>query len=299
MEHDTPLLYIDRIRNYYQILGYGAPYEWAHFDKVPFTPFVKSLTQSTVGIITTAALYDPDKGEQGPGAAYNGSAKFYSVYSATTSAEPDLRISHIAYDRVHSMAQDQGAYFPLQALKILEKAGEIGKVATRFHGLPTNRSQRTTTRIDCVEIVSRCREDQMDAVILVPNCPVCHQSVSLAARALEEDGIPTVIMGSAKDIVEYVGVPRLLFNNFPLGNSAGLPKDPDSQIQLIRLALELLLTATNPRTTQQSPIKWNGKPDWQQDYSNGALLNEDDIAKRRAEFDKNKETAKGVQKLNE
>ena len=98
-------------------------------------------------------------------------------------------------------------------------AGRIGSVAPRFHGAPTNRSQRTTLAVDGPEIVARCQADAVDAAILVPNCPVCHQTVSLVARLLEENGIATVVMGCAKDIVEHVGVPRLLFSDFPLGNA--------------------------------------------------------------------------------
>ena len=165
------------------------------------------------------------KGDQGPGAPYNAAAKFYTVYSGDASKDHDLRISHVAIDRKHTTAEDPGTYFPLPELRRAAARGRIGSVAPRFHGLPTNRSHRTTLDIDCPEIVERCRADAVDAAILVANCPVCHQSVSLAARLLEADGIATVVMGCAKDIVEYVGVPRLLFSDFPLGNAAGRPND--------------------------------------------------------------------------
>ncbi|MFX8743372.1 hypothetical protein ABTM45_19450, partial [Acinetobacter baumannii] len=79
------------------------------------------------------------------------------------------------------------------------------------------------------EILKRCRDDKVDAAVLVPNCPVCHQTVSLVARHLEANGIPTVVMGCAKDIVEHAAVPRFLFSDFPLGNSAGKPHDEASQ----------------------------------------------------------------------
>ncbi len=294
MNPDLPLNYLERIREYYQILGYGEPYHWAHFDQVPFTPLKKQLAQSTIGIVTTAAPFQADKGDQGPGADYNGSAKFYCVYSDTTATEPDLRISHVGYDRVHTSAEDQGSYFPLRALKALADAGKIGKIAPRFHCLPSNRSQKTTIEVDCVELVSRCQQDGIDAAVLVPNCPVCHQSVSLAARALEEAGISSVIMGCARDIVEYVGVPRLLFNNFPLGNGAGLPNDPDSQFRIASLTLELLEKASQPRTTEQSPYRWGGDKNWQRDYSNAAILSETEIAERREAFDRGKADAKQV-----
>ena len=294
MSKNTSLPYIERIKSYYQALGFGAPYVWAQFDTVPFSPLACPLSEASVGIVTTAAPYQPDKGDQGPGAAYNGSAKFYSVYSGSTAEMPDLRISHIAYDRDHTTAEDQGTYFPLAALRTLAEAGEIGSVAPRFHGLPTNRSQNTTINVDCKEMVRHCLEDGIDAALLVPNCPVCHQSVSLAARALEEAGISTVISGCARDIVEHVGVPRLLFNNFPLGNGAGLPNDPDNQVEVARMAMSLLETAMKPRTTLQSPFVWSGDTDWQRNYSNASLLSEAEIARRRAEFQKGKEQARKI-----
>jgi hypothetical protein len=118
--------------------------------------------------------------------------------------------------------------------------------------------------------------------------------VSLAARHLEENGIPTIVMGCAKDIVEYVGVPRLLFTDFPLGNPAGRPHDRQSQDFTLDLALRVLETAPAPRTTVQSPLRWGTSPDWKLDYSNIARLSPEEIARRRAEFDRGKEIAKSV-----
>ncbi|HYM99443.1 MAG TPA: glycine reductase, partial [Aestuariivirgaceae bacterium] len=171
-------------------------------------------------------------------------------------------------------------------------SGRVGSIALRFHGAPTNRSQRTTLDIDCPELVSRCKADKVDAAILVANCPVCHQTVSLAARTLEQNGIATVIMGCAKDIVEYVGVPRFLFSDFPLGNSAGRPRDPASQAFTLDLALSLLEHAPAARTTVQSLLSWSADAAWKLDYSNAARLSPIEIARRREEFDQAKKTAK-------
>ncbi len=287
-----PIPYLARIREYYQALGYGAPYEWARFDDVPFHRLEKPLKHARVGLVTTAARYQPDKGDQGPGAPYNAAAKFYTVYSGDTSHHHDLRISHVAIDRQHTTAEDPGTYFPLAELRRASVARRIAAVAPRFHGLPTNRSQRVTLDQDCPELVARCQSDGVDAVVLVPNCPVCHQSVSLAARALEAAGIATVVMGCARDIVEHVGVPRLLFSDFPLGNATGRPKDPESQALTLELALQLLESAERPRTTVQSPLEWSGDPSWKLDYSNVARLSPGEIARRRVEFDQGKVAAK-------
>jgi hypothetical protein len=114
---------------------------------------------------------------------------------------------------------------------------------------------------------------------------VCHQTVSLVARHLEADGIPTVIMGAAKDIVEHCGVPRFLFSDVPLGNSAGRPFDEASQAQTLELALRVLETAPAPRTTVQSPLRWRNDADWKLDYNDVSRLTPEDIAERRKEFD--------------
>ena len=118
--------------------------------------------------------------------------------------------------------------------------------------------------------------------------------MSLVARDLEADGLPTVIMGCAKDIVEHCGVPRFLFSDFPLGNSAGKPFDTDSQAATLELALRVLESAPGPRTTVQSPQRWNDDATWKLDYNNLAKLTPADLEERRKEFENVKATIKGM-----
>jgi len=121
---------------------------------------------------------------------------------------------------------------------------------------------------------------------------VCHQTVSLAARHLEANGISTVIMGCAKDIVELCGVPRFLFSDFPLGNSAGRPFDVESQRQTLELALQRLERAPGARTTMQSPLRWSEDASWKRDYLDLASLSPEKLAERRKEFDEVKSIAR-------
>ena len=80
--------------------------------------------------------------------------------------------------------------------------------------------------------------------------------MSLVARHLESKGISTVVIGSARDIVEECGVPRFLFVDFPLGNSCGKPWDIPMQQVLIGEAFDLLEKSWKPRTTLQSQFEW-------------------------------------------
>jgi hypothetical protein len=99
-------------------------------------------------------------------------------------------------------------------------------------------------------------------------------------------------MGCAKDIVELCGVPRFLFSDFPLGNAAGKPHDGESQAETLAMALDLLASATGPRTTRQSPQRWNEDAEWKLDFQNIERIPAEEIARRRAEFDEVKRIAK-------
>ncbi len=168
-DDDVPIPYVQRTRDYYLALGYGNPYRWAHFVEVPFTPLLTPLSRARVALITTAAPFQPEAGDQGPGAPYNAGAKFYRVYSVPSGSVPDLRISHVGYDRRHTSAEDINTYFPLARMKEAVAAGRIGALGPRVHGAPTNRSHRVTMETDAPDLLRRCRKDGVDAAVLAPS----------------------------------------------------------------------------------------------------------------------------------
>ncbi|HJM74774.1 MAG TPA: glycine/sarcosine/betaine reductase selenoprotein B family protein [Dehalococcoidia bacterium] len=165
--HPSFISYIERTRAHYLATGFDNPYEWAHFQHVPFTPLSKPLAESRIGLITTAAEFDRTKGDQGPNAAYNMGAKFHAVFTRPTDTVPDLRVSHIGYDRRNAQVEDLNAYFPMQRLHEAVSAGRIGELATNFHAVPTLRSQRKTIERDAPEILERLRKEEIDAAVLV------------------------------------------------------------------------------------------------------------------------------------
>ncbi len=293
-EFDSAIPYMQRTRSYYLALGYDNPYVWAHYSGVPFTPLKKPLKASTLALITTAVPYDPSKGDQGPGAPYNAQAKFYEPYAIPTMINPDLRIAHVGIDRKHANLSEMACWFPLNAARHAVAEQRIRKLADRFYGLPTNRSQRHTIENDAPRILQMCQADGVDIAILVPNCPICHQSISLLARYLEEAGIPTIIIGAAKDIVEYCGVPRFVFNDFPLGNAAARPGDSQSQHIIFNLALDMLGVAPGPRTTVQSALRWSEDPRWKLDYMNVERLSGQEIESLRSEAEAARLAAKEI-----
>ena len=119
--------------------------------------------------------------------------------------------------------------------------------------------------------------------------------MSLVARHLESEGISTVVIGSARDIVEECGVPRFLFVDFPLGNPCGKPCDVAMQKALISEAFDLLENSWQPRTTVQSTFVWEEKENdlWRNRYMHVDDSNRKVLAeagrKRREKQRQNKE----------
>ena len=108
--------------------------------------------------------------------------------------------------------------------------------------------------------------------------------MSLAARQIEEAGIPTVVIGSARDIVEECGVPRFVFVDFPLGNPCGKPGDVDMQRSILGLALDVVEQAFVPRTTVQAPFVWDPADDgWRERYMHVGDDNRKQLAAAGAE----------------
>lgn len=116
--------------------------------------------------------------------------------------------------------------------------------------------------------------------------------MSLVARHLEANGIPTVMLGCAKDIVESAGVPRFLFTDYPLGNSCGKPFDVENQRTLLGMALDLLESAPGPRTTRQTPFRWADDAAWKRDFYRLDMTAEQ-IERARAEMDGQKAVLAG------
>ena len=241
---DAPIRYMERTRHYYRALGYARDYVWAHFEDVPFARLPKPLSQLRIALITTASPVDFDGVKR--------------VWSGNVSPPPErLHTDSVAWDKESTHTRDRESFLPIEAASDLAKAGLFAGLTPRFHGVPTEYSQRRTIEHDAPEILKRVRADGADAALLSPLCPVCHQTISLVARHLEANFIPTVIVGSALDVVEHCGVPRFYFNDFPLGNPCGPPWQKAMQRDIVRAALHLLETASGPRTTVKSPFAWH------------------------------------------
>ncbi|MGE0484162.1 MAG: hypothetical protein AB7Q81_08470 [Gammaproteobacteria bacterium] len=95
---------------------------------------------------------------------------------------------------------------------------------------------------------------------------MCHQTVCLVARHLEAHGIPTLVLGSAHDILVAGWPPRAAFVDYPLGHSAGKPHDRADQRSVVATALSGFDTIVEAGTLIALPNAW-GDDAWRAEAS--------------------------------
>jgi len=149
--------YIQRTRDYYRAQGFKTDYIWASFDETPFAPLTRFLSDCTVTLITTAVVE----------AEIPKSVREARSYSFSDVPER-FYTDDLAWDKVTTNTDDRQSYFPFEVLSDLEASSRIGKLASRFHFVPTEYSHRNTVDKDAPAILDACREDQVDIALLVP-----------------------------------------------------------------------------------------------------------------------------------
>jgi hypothetical protein len=152
---DEPVPYMERTRQYYRALGYAKDYVWAHHDDVPFSKPGKPLAKLRLALITTANPAD-----------YAGTRQLWSGPIAP--APSKLHTDDLAWDKESTHTDDRGSFLPIEIASKLASEGVFADLAPRFHGVPTDYSQRSTTEDVAPKVLQRLREDGADGAILCP-----------------------------------------------------------------------------------------------------------------------------------
>ena len=141
---DVPIKYMDRTRHYYRALGYTQDYIWATFDDVPFSQPTKPLSEMRIVLITTASPLD-----------FDGVKRVWSGH--VSPPPPKLFTDNVAWDKESTHTNDRASFLPIETAAELASEGLFGGLTARFHGVPTEYSQRKTLTEDAPEILSRVR----------------------------------------------------------------------------------------------------------------------------------------------
>jgi D-proline reductase (dithiol) PrdB len=223
----------------------GEHYPWVVNRHAPFRPARRALPMLNLALITSAGAYI-DGAEPGPfdPSVFGGDTSFREIPIEVEAG--DLRWSARGYDP-SAVREDMNAQAPIARLKEFEGNGIIGQLNPVFWslcGFIPNAARFASTTLP--QLVERVRRYEVQAALLVPASRLCHQTMSIAARALESAGIPTMTLAVDREVVERARPPRAAYDPGELGCVAGKPNWPEHQRRILDEALRLVEPIDQP-----------------------------------------------------
>ncbi|MFH1999375.1 MAG: glycine/sarcosine/betaine reductase selenoprotein B family protein [Planctomycetota bacterium] len=153
--------------------------------------------------------------------------------------------------------KDPEVALPMAALEAAHQAGKSGAPAKRHFSLCGGVVRPYPGLKQSSEaIASMLREDKVDAVVLLPTCSICIQTVCIVARELEARGFFTVALSLIPELSRIVGAPRTLAVKFPFGAPCGDPDNKALHQAILLEALKLLTELKEPGLIRTSMHSW-------------------------------------------
>lgn len=221
----------------------GDGYPFVENRRAPFVPARRALPMMNLALISSAGAYI-DGTDPFDVNALDGDFSFREIPVEVEA--PDLRFAARGYDP-KAVEQDINSLVPIQRLFEFESNGIIGQlnpVFWSFCGFIPDAARMADEMLP--RLVARVRRYEVQAALLIPASRLCHQSVALAARALEAAGVPTMMVAVEREIVDRVRPPRAGYYDGEFGSVAGYPDWPEHQRRLLDEALRWIEPIDQP-----------------------------------------------------
>lgn len=218
-----------------------------------WTPVEKELKDMKVALVTAAGVHlKSDK-------RFNLAGDFSFREVPTEALSMDLMVSHGGYDN-GDVNKDINCMFPIDRLKELAEEGYIRAVAPFHYGFMGGGGDQEKFQYETgPAIARRLKEEGVDSVLLTAGWGTCHRSAVIVQRAIEESGIPTIIIAALPPVVRQNGTPRAVAPLVPMGANAGAPNDKLMQTAIVRDSLKYLIEITSAGKIVQLPYEYTAK----------------------------------------
>ena len=221
----------------------GGHYPWVENKRAPFRPARRALPMLNLALVTSAGAY-LDGTEPFDTGIFGGDTSFREIPIEV--GPDDLKWTSRGYDPA-AVREDMNSQVPLDRLREFEGNGIIGQLNPVFWslcGFIPNAARFAAAGLP--ELVERVRRYEVQAVLLVPASRLCHQTMSIAARAIEAAGVPTMMLAVDRAVCEQARPPRAAWYPGELGCVVGKPNWPEYQRRVLDEALRLVEPIDQP-----------------------------------------------------
>jgi D-proline reductase (dithiol) PrdB len=224
-------------------------YPWVENVHSPFTPMRRALPMMNLGLISSAGAYIDGT----PGfdlESKDGDVSFKEI-PIEVEAE-DIRYSAKGYDPTH-VVEDRNCQIPIDGLLGYEANSVIGNLNNVWWSISSHiPNAALVARELAPRIADRLQEQKVNAALLIPATKLCHQTLGIIAREIEQRGIPTMMIAVERKVAEMVRAPRIAYYKGDVGCVVGKPGWKEYQMRVLDEAIRWIETFDQPASRKLS-----------------------------------------------
>lgn len=209
----------------------------------PFTQMRRSLPMLNLGLVSSAGAYI-DGTKEFDLNSNDGDMSFREI-PIEVEAE-DLCFSAKGYDAA-AVKQDRNALIPIDRLLEYESSSVVGQLNNVWWSISSYTPNAAKVAKELApKIADRIVESNVQAVLLIPATRLCHQTLGIIAREIEQRGIPTMLVSVDRKITDMVRPPRVAYYNGEVGSTVGKADWKQYQLRVLDEALRWTETFDQP-----------------------------------------------------
>ena len=218
-------------------------YPFVENTYAPFTPLQRALPMLNLGLISSAGAYI-DGTDSFDLDSKDGDVSFRE-FPIEVEAE-DFLYAAKGYDAA-AVREDRNVLIPIERLREYEANGVIGMLNNVWWSIsPWTPNAALVASKMAPQIADRLVSYDVRAALLVPASRLCHQTLGIVARAIEERGIPTMLISVDRSVTDRVRPPRTAYYTGEFGAVAGKPNWKQYQLRVLDEALRWIETFDQP-----------------------------------------------------
>lgn len=220
-----------------------AGYPFVENVRAPITPVKRALPMLNLALVSSAGAYI-DGTEPFDTKSRDGDLNFREI-PIEVGAE-DIRYAAKGYDAA-AVRSDRNSQIPIDRLLEYEENAVIGQLNPVWWSISSYiPNAALVARELAPKLSERLSRYDVQAALLIPASRLCHQTLGIIARGIEQAGIPTMMLSVDIGISERVRPPRTAYYNGELGSVAGKPGWREHQLRILDEALRWTETFDQP-----------------------------------------------------
>jgi D-proline reductase (dithiol) PrdB len=220
-----------------------AGYPFVENVHAPFTPVRRALPMLNLALISSAGAYiegtDPFDTE-----SRDGDIDFREFPIEIEAA--DMKYAARGFDPA-AVTQDRNTQIPIDRLLEYQANAVIGRLNHVWWSMSSYIPNARLVADDLApKLAERLARYEVQAALLIPASRLCHQTLGIVARGIEQAGIPTIMLSVDARETDRVRAPRTAYYSGEFGSVAGKPNWREYQLRILDETLRWMETFDQP-----------------------------------------------------